>query len=474
MSVQPLTRNAAKFFDREDVPGSWLIGGLLVLEPGADGPVDPDRVRRHVAARLGADARLRQKVAYRPLGLGLPVWVDDEDFDLDRHVIAAPVDEPLAPEELNARVAALISQPLDVGHPLWTMHVFAPLADGGSAVLSRMHHSLVDGMGGVALAAALLFDAAADAEAEEPAAWAPEPAPGGTRLVLDGARDRAAAVGRSLASAPKRAVGAVRSVPSPAQSREALASAADLVRRAPGTFRREWLFTAPTDVLRGEVGEQRAVALASWPLDRVKSLERAFGEKVTVNDICLSAMAGALGDWMDQEKLERRNVIAKVPVVPHVQDGGFAKGTGGQAPLYVELPVTEDDPVKRLMTVHGRAHDELSQADLVETLSLERALSHLPRQLADIPENRLRSRTAFNVAITNVPGPPADFYVAGCRVRLAVPLPHLAGIHLLHIAIVSLSGTLTMGVVADPEHLPEPERLAADLEEEMSSLLERA
>ena len=102
------------------------------------------------------------------------------------------------------------------------------------------------------------------------------------------------------------------------------------------------------------------------------------------------------------------------------------------------------------------------------------ATRNLPRQLAELPQRRLRSEHAYNVAITNVPGPPADFYVAGARVGQAVPLPHLAGIHLLHIAIVSLSGTLTMGLVADPDHLPEPDRLAADLRDEMSVLLERA
>jgi WS/DGAT/MGAT family acyltransferase len=402
------------------------------------------------------------------------VWVDDEDFDIDRHVTAEGTGAPLDRGELFTLVSKLVSTPLDVRHPLWAIHVIAPLADGGSALLSRMHHALVDGMGGVALAGALLFDAAPDAEPEPVAEWSPAAAPSAGRLLFGGVQDRAAAIGRGVGSLPKRAAGAVRSAPSPAQARESLERAAQTMRRAPGTFRREWLFTAPSDALEGEVGEQRAISLVSWPLERVKSLERAFGRKVTVNDICLSAMGGAIGDWMDQEALERRDVVAKIPVVPHVQDGGFAKGTGGRAPMYVELPVTESDPVERLLEVNRRTHDEQRQEDLAETLTLEQALSHLPRQLADLPERHLRSDLAYNLVITNVPGPPADFYVAGGRVKLAVPLPHLAGIHLLHIAIASLSGTLTVGLVADPEHLPEPGLLGTDLETEMGSLFERA
>ncbi len=254
-----------------------------------------------------------------------------------------------------------------------------------------------------------------------------------------------------------------------------LGSAFETVRRAPGTLRRQWFGAdAPASPLEGELGQRRVVALAGSSLEEVKKLETAFGEKVTVNDVCLSAVAGGLAAWMVAENDELEDIVVKCPVVPHKQEGGVAQRTGRGSIELVPLPVTLDDPVERLLEVGRRTHDSLRQADVEETRSIEAALDHLPHMLAAVAENQLASPSHYNVAVTNVPGPPSPFYVAGGRVTTATPLPHLFGSHLLHVGVLSLSGTLTIGFVADPEHLPEPELLAAAAEREISALLARA
>jgi hypothetical protein len=222
------------------------------------------------------------------------------------------------------------------------------------------------------------------------------------------------------------------------------------------------------------MGQRRAYAVTSAPLDDVKGLESAFGEKVTVNDICLSAVAAGVRAWMLATGGEPTDIVAKCPVVPHKQEGGVAKRTGRGSIELITLPVTVADPVERLLEVGRRTHDTLLRADVEETRSIEEALDHLPHLVATLAEEQLAKPSHYNVAVTNVPGPPNPFYVAGGAVRTATPLPHLFGEHLLHIGVLSLAGFLTIGFVADPEHLPEPQRLAAAAGDELSALRERA
>jgi diacylglycerol O-acyltransferase len=474
VAYERLTRTAAHFLAWEDVPGSWHIGGLLLIEPREDGKeIDLAVIRAHVAARVGIDPQLRQRLARPPYGIGPPVWVDDADFDLDDHVLALEADGPVDEARLRDLVGELISKPLDLRRPLWSMHVVTSLEDGGTAIISRFHHSIADGMKGVALAAGMLLDTAPDAPPEPPAEWTPRPDPSDRELLLDWIRTRVADTGAALAgtarSFPRRARGLVR-IPDPAFAGRAW----ETVRRAPGTLRREWLGSPPRSPLEGKLGERRAVAMTSRDLDEVKGLERAFGRKVTVNDICLSALAGGLAAWMPREKLAVQDIVVKIPVVPHTQEGGMAKRTGFGSTEFVPLPVAEPDPVTRLLEVSARTHDVLRQADVTETRTIEEALARFPQALAKLAEDRLEAPGRFNLAVTNVPGPPNPFYVAGGRARVAIPLPHLWGNHLLHVGILSLSGTLTLALVADPEHLPEPQAIADAAGEELAALLARA
>src|SRR3954454_13397821 len=199
-------------------------------------PITLARVRAQVASRLGAAPRFRRRLAFPPAGIGRPLWVDAEGFDLRRHVVAlAADDEILERADFDARADLALSAGLDRAHPLWEIHLAPRLADGTVGLLMKIHHALVDGKSALAVAL-LLLDL--DPDAPEPPApharWAGEPAPGRARLAADArvasGREplRALAQAARAARLPTRLGGTLR--------RAALAVGEDVARPAPSSF----------------------------------------------------------------------------------------------------------------------------------------------------------------------------------------------------------------------------------------------
>ena len=319
-----LTREDARILGLE----SGNVRGHTVKVLLVEGRHDVDAVRRHVAARLGAEPRLRHRLAPTPLQLAPPAWVDDPSFDLIWHVRARRCDG-----DLRRLVAELMVEALDRRRPLWRMDVASPIEGDCTAIVWRVHHCMADGGTVMRMATRLFLDGEANPRHPPAAEWRP-----GATLRRDlfsaGARERVhrlAEVGRSAVS------------PDPWLERwRGLA-------RLPRMVRRELAPSGASSPLDAMAGPRRKVEFVSAELAALKRIEHAAPERVTINDVVLSAAAGGLRRWLVHHGASLDGLRVKVPVsLHHGGEGGLANRDRF---MFITLPLELGDPHERLLAV---------------------------------------------------------------------------------------------------------------------------
>jgi WS/DGAT/MGAT family acyltransferase len=407
---------------------------LLVMDPGDPSPQSRlDAMRDRVAARLDAAPRFRQRVVRTPLHLANPVWVDDPGFDITRHITPAPSDGPLTRHELTELVARLMAHPLDQKRPLWHMSVVERLTDGGFAVIWRVHHSVADGTVCIRLADALLWDQEPSGDSGPRPPWRPTPSPGRATLLATGLAERAARWRHRehRAHAPFRTTEAV--------------------------VARELRPAASPTRLDVSIGRERSVAFASVSLQQARQAGKAIDPAVTVNDVVLSIIAGAVRSWLGTTEAIR----VKVPVSLHAKDETVAV-SNHDSYFFVDLPVAEPDPVKRLLSIN-RETEECKLNHDAETLYTLGAHPAIARWCM--------SPRVFTFNISNVRGPQDEVSVLGSRVRELWSLAEVGQHHALRVAVLSASGSLFFGLCADRAAVPDLDGLAQAIHDAAAQLL---
>jgi diacylglycerol O-acyltransferase len=453
-----LTSIDAGFLHQEDGGAHMHIGGLGVF---AGPPPSGEQFREHIASRLHLVPRYRQKLVEMPFGTGRPVWAEDTDFRVGYHVRHTALPSPGSEAQLLTLTSRVLSQRLDRTKPLWEMWLVEGLADGRFAVVSKTHHAMIDGVGGVDLMTAL-FDVSPDATPVEAVPWFPPSPPGTVELLTTGAHGavrsltRLAGRGLSLAVRPREAV------------REGTGALAAL-----GAAAAPLVSGAPPSILNRRPGPHRKVEIVRTRLSDYKQVKGAFG--ATVNDVVLTAVAGALGRFLDGrgEPVDGVRLRACVPVSVRTSDQAGAAGNEITI-MTAPLPVGITDPVSRLSLVHASMeHLKTSrQAEGAKVLtSLENALP--PAVLARASRLGFSSRM-YNLLVTNVPGPQVPIYMLGRQLEDLAPLAFLAPEHTLAIAIVSYHGAVTYGLLGDADALPDLGDLAQHLEDCLAELVAAA
>lgn len=439
----------AAFMALESPQAPMHLGWAAVFAPPADAPRPTcEAIRAHIEGRLGRAPRYRQRVLEVPLGLAEPVWVDDERFDIARHVRRAPS------TDLGELADQVMSAPLAPDRPLWELWVAERLDDGQVGVVGKAHHCLVDGLAAVDLMG-LLLDPTPEPAHGERETWHPVGAPAAVQLVGAALRDRCA---RALGST-RRALGLARD---PSRAR-------NLVRRAVScvlAVTHAALPLAPRSPLNGTLSPARHLAWFSRPLADLEVIERHFG--TTVNDVLLAASAGATRELLLVHGDRAKRLKAMVPA--SVRAPGERWGNR-IAFLFPGLPSDEPDPARRLSDVHAsmctrkRAHE----AQAVD--SVIGALGHTPRLVRSLASRILTSPRLSNITISSVPGPPVPLYLMGCEIRRAYPVVPLAAGHRISICMTSLNGAACFGVYADARCTADADRLARAIGREIDELL---
>jgi len=450
----------ASFLHQEGPESHMHIGGVLIFRGP---PPDFDEFLDHVRSRLHLVPRYRQKLATPPLQTGRPLWVDDPTFNIEYHVRQTALPSPGSEEQLLRLAARIASQQLDRSKPLWECWLVEGLEGGRFAMISKTHHSLVDGISGVDLAT-VLFDLErtprrppADLEA-----WQPHPEPSAAELVLAGVRGAANTAAGLLA----RAAGASLK---PAHTLERVRDAAEGV----GEIVWAGLNPAPATPLNVEIGPHRRFAVVRQELSDYKLVKDTLGG--TVNDVVLTVVSGALAGWLRSRgvRTEGLEMRALVPVSVRTEN---EHGTLGNRLTVMRgpLPVYINDPVARLRFVK-RAMDGLKESKQAVGAATLAAVNNLAPPTILAQASRLNFSTRlFNLIVTNIPGPQLPLYVLGRELEDLFPVAFLPKGHALAVAIMSYNGGIDYGLLGDYDALEDIEVIADGIEAALAELVAAA
>ncbi|MEE6177926.1 WS/DGAT/MGAT family O-acyltransferase [Mycobacterium sp. 050134] len=428
---------------------------VLELDPGAapDG-YSFDRFRAALAERVDAVPEFRLKLADSQLNLDHPVWVDDERFDLARHLHRVALPAPGGPRELAEICGHVAGLALDRDRPLWEMWVVEGLhANAALSVILKAHHAVIDGVGGANLLAQL-SSAAPDAPPPKPAARAGSAHP--LQIAASG-----------LIGAMLRPWRLARVVPATALT------LAETVLRARGGHTMAAPFAAPPTAFNGPFTRHRNVALATLDLDEVKAVKKKFA--VTVNDVVTALCAAALRQFFsDRGELPDRPVVASVPV--SVRGRSDRPGRNQTTWMLCRLETHIEDTVERLRRIaDGNAaakdHAGAMGPTLLQDWTEVAGQTMFGAAMRLLPRIPLPDKPPHNLVLSNVPGPQEQLYFLGCRIDAMYPLgPIIAGAG-LNITVMSLNGRLGVGIVSCPDLVGELWDLADAFPKALKELL---
>src|SRR6266508_3345947 len=426
----------------QDIGALALLDGTTLLEPS--GRFRIEVVREAIESRLHLVPRFRQVVHVPRRGLGGPLWVDAESFDLGEHVRVLPLPAGGGEADLLVAVEQLRSRRLDPSRPLWELWFLTGLPERQVALFVKLHHSIADGVAAMATISAFL-DAAPDAPAPPARPWTPARPPSAGELLAD-----------NLARHLQRLAGALRVLAQPRTTvrrlRAAWPAARELLAEAPAT----------KTSLDRMVGPGRNLALIRTTLDQVKQVAHAHG--ATVNDVLLAATAGGLRALLRSrgEPVEDTTVRIYVPVSLRRRVRGPQQGNL-IAQMAVPLPLGESDPGRRLRQIAA----ETAKRKARTRTSLGRLFrGRIARRL--LLKAAMRQRV--NVTSASIPGPAVPLYLAGARVLEVFPVLPLIANEPLGVGALSYAGTFNIGVVADRAAYPDIDVFAAGVREELQAI----
>jgi WS/DGAT/MGAT family acyltransferase len=461
MAVQRLSPLDASFLHIEDDVSHMHIASVAIFE----GPQPPfEKVVDMVRGKLPLVPRYRQVVRFVPFDLGRPVWVDDPHFNIDYHVRHTALPAPGGESELRRLVGRVMAQQLDRTKPLWEIWVAQGLEDDHWAMMSKVHHCMVDGVSGTDLLA-LILDPTPEGSEPVPDDWRPALGPSAVTLATQAVSERARSpyeMLRGLRSATRL----------PRQTLGALADVAKGLRSMAGLAR-----PTGTSSLNGPIGPHRRWAWASTTVDDIKRVRRATG--ASFNDVVLAMCTRGFRDLLQSrgESVDRVvRTLVPVSVRPRAASG-MAVGDGTLenkvSAMFAELPVNIEDPLERLRSIAEQMSGLKESKQAVAGEALTSLSGFAPPMLLALG-TRIAARAPqrnINTVTTNVPGPQIPLYAAGRRMLKAYPYVPLAGQVRVGVAIFSYDGQVSFGVTGDYDTAPDIDVLCHGIEDGMAELL---
>jgi diacylglycerol O-acyltransferase len=438
------------------------VGGLSIVDP-EDRIITFDQFVIKVGERVPYAPKFRWKLKETPLGLDRPMWVDDEGFDVRRHVRRIGVPSPGGARELGEVVGTLMSSQLDRRRPLWEMWFIEGLAEGKIGVFLKYHHALLDGVAGASLATVLL-DLEPDAVAplaplpsDEEAHAGPEPSDAEllVRTLLAQPR-RPLRLARYVTALAGKGVAAIQSISRDEENRAIL--------RAPLTP-----FNAP-------IGPRRELAFASVAMADVHTLKVAHDVKV--NDVLLAVTAGALRRYLEKhDALPDSALVTAVPVSTRPEGD---KSLDNQiSNMFVSLATDVADPIERLQAIRrstksAKAMRNAIGAREIQSIGEVATPLILGTAIRTIYRTSLMSRLPLrvNTVVSNVPGPNIPLYMCGGKVAAIFPSSVILEGMGLNVTIISYLDRIDFGVLVDPDLVPDVWVLADEIPAALGELME--
>jgi diacylglycerol O-acyltransferase len=431
---------------------------VVILEPRErqSGGIDVDRFGEEVLARLDRMPPFGRRVVNVPFRLNHPVWVADRPLDIRRHIVHQALPRPGGMKELEDLVGRIISVPLDRGIPLWELHLVEGLEGGRVAVVAKLHHALADGNA----ANNLLGNVTGERRPGGPLP-ALEPTPSRSRLVVDAVKDFV-----------------TQFLSLPALLRRTATNVAALVRirRGSEVTPPRPLLDVPRTSFNAALGPRRNFATGTLSLTDIKAVKEKHG--VTVNDVVLGIVGGALRRWLDERgERPQGSLTAGVPVGTDPPEAPPRLMGNRVSTLFTTLATDIDDPHERLAEIHRVTEaSKLVQRTLGPDMLIDWVQFTPPAPFSAGMRLYSRVRAAswhpapFNVVVSNVAGPREELMLGTARlVDLFSVGPILEGIG-LNVTVWSYQDRVNVTVISCPDLVHDLGPLLAQFEPALEEL----
>jgi len=470
-NIQQISGSDAAFLYAESPTSPMHIATLNIVE----GSLKFEDFRSIVASKMHLIPKFRQRLLNVPMNLDYPYWVNDPNFDLDLHMTRIKLPDPANWKTLRKMTSTIFSAPLDLRRPLWSIHFIegideiAQVPKGSVAILSKVHHVMIDGSSGVGLMG-ILFDKDEDSSKKplpKPKKFEPEPLPDDISLLLKSGYGFFKNPLKIPTTIAETAYAFVKSKASKTLS----------IQKEFTTAR----YPVPITIFNGSISARRTWGTAILSFDRVNTLRKKSGG--SVNDIIVAICAGAIRRYLlELEKLPVQPLVANVPISIRSEND---KSTGNKiANMMVQLATHIEDPLERLDYIMEQTMLGKSRHKTMGAKTLAKMADAVPFGLANLAAGLYSKynikdlhRPPFNVTITNVPGPRNLLYLNGHKVVSMFGLtPVVDGFGLI-IAAFSYNGQLTITATSDAKTMPDADKFARYIREaanELESLIKKS
>lgn len=404
-----------------------------------DGGVDFQKYKRATEAILHLVPRYRQKLKWIPLE-NRAVWVDDRHFNLDYHVRHTSLPRPGGMDQLARLSQRIMSQPLDRSRPLWEIWVVEGLTDNRFAVITKIHHCMIDGASGVDLSM-ILMSPTPDRQMDEPVPYIPRPVPSTYELLRDELLDRV--------TAPVQLVRGIRKF---ATETEDLRTEVGIRLKALQQLVGWAVRGASETPINGPVGPHRRFDWLTMDLEDIKAIRRTLG--CTVNDIVLATVSGAVRNYLMRRRVEPADLDFRTSAPVSVRkDEDKGKLGNNVSSWIIRLPVGEADPIRRIEAIHETTQDLKRSKQALGVEMMMAAAEWAPSSLLSLGAQAASG--PINMIVTNVPGPQFPLYMLGAKLEAIFPVVPLLENMGLGVALMSYDGKVCWGFNADYEMVPD-------------------
>lgn len=437
------------------------IGAAMIFDPlpGGERP-SLEKLRKQARARLGEGSMLRRRLSM-PLvgGLSLPVWLPDPAFDIGELIRRATLPQPGGEEELTDWLGDYFSHRLDRARPLWEVTLLEGLEHDRWALVFKVHHCLIDGISGAAIVAALVDVEPEPEEAEAPLAEFSS---------LVGEESERGVLTRMRGAVGETASGGIDAAVHPTK----VASINSQSRRLAETVARHELTPAPPTSLSRRIGASRRVAAVEVPLENLSRIADELGG--TVDDVILAVVAGGLRRLFESRGEDVAHVRAMTPVSLRLEEASESLARGSKvSSLFLDLDLGEPDPLRRYRKISTAASPS-GNGDAAGPAGPLRFAGLAPPLVQSVIARLAYMPGLFNIAVNSLPSSPVALYSLGARMQRTFPLVPIFSGQALSVAVAGYEDTITFGLNADRDSVPDLGVLQACIETSLAELQDPA
>jgi diacylglycerol O-acyltransferase len=450
-----------QFLGIEDKSSTHMhIGSAMTFAGPA--PMASD-LRDFIASRIHLAPRFRQKLAFQAIAsTGKPSWVDDADFDITQHVLATALPRPGGPAEFNALIGEVFSVRLKRDRPLWRIYFVEGLEGDRWGLITKMHHTMVDGLGAIDLFAALLDFGPEPREVEADTSQ-PRPEPSRTDLLR-------AQVRRNVQTARDAASGLRSVIANPGEAGPKILD----VAKGLGETAAAALPLPPSTPLNVETGPNRGYMSTSFPLAEFKEIRKSLGG--TINDVVLEVAGDALGRYFRDHGVDTDGMELRAEIPSAVRTESTSGGDQGNVfvVLVVQLPVGEMPAAERHAVVADRMKSMKESGVGTGVSAVLQATNFLAPTILAQTSRLFFGKLLFNLLVSNVPGVQFPVYMYGSQMLSLSPLPWVGPQQALSVAVISYNGVMDFGIMVDRDAVTDVDVFIGHLRDAEADLLAAA